>query len=46
MAGDALQHFVSEVGIPDAMVMDNAPELVGRDSESQRTCQQYKIKMW
>jgi len=43
-AGDALQHFVSEVGIPDIIVTDNAPELTGRDSEFQKICRHYKVK--
>jgi len=43
-AGDALQHFISDVGIPDIMVTDNAPELTGRDSEFQKVCRHYKIK--
>jgi len=43
-AGQALEHFVSDVGIPNEMVVDNAPELTGTQSGFYRTCRQYKIK--
>jgi len=42
-AGDALTHFVSDVGIPDVVVVDNAPELTGTNTEFQRVCRYYKI---
>jgi len=45
-AGDALQHFVTNVGILDVMVTNNTPELSGKDSDFQKACQQYKIKTW
>jgi len=44
-AGQALEYFVGDVGIPECVVVDNAPELVGRESDFQKVCRQFKIKV-
>ena len=43
-AGEGLSHFVSDVGIPDVLVTDNAPEMIGANTDFQKTCRHYKIK--
>jgi len=42
--GDSLAHFIQDVGIPDVVVVDNAPELTGHNSNFAKICWQYKIK--
>jgi len=41
--GDALTHFVQEVGIPDTIVVDNAGKQMGDNTEFVKTCNLYKI---
>jgi len=43
-AGDALHHFISDIGIPDVVVVDNAQEQIGPKSEFSKVCRQYKVK--
>jgi len=42
--GEALTHFVQEVGIPDMVVIDNAGKQTGDNMEFVKTCQLYKIQ--
>jgi len=43
-AGTALHHFITDVGIPDTIIVDNAPEQTGTNSEFLRVCRQFKIQ--
>jgi len=43
-AGDALHHFITDIGIPDIVIIDNAPEMTGTNSEFCKICHQYKIQ--
>jgi len=43
-AGDALHHFITDVGIPDTIIVDNAQEQIGQNSDFGKVCRQYKIK--
>ena len=43
-AGDALTHFVEEIGIPDVVVVDGTAEQTGPDTDFVKTCRYYKIK--
>jgi len=43
-AGDALTHFVEEIGIPETVVVDNAGEQIGDNTEFIKTCNLYKIR--
>jgi len=43
-ARDALHHFISDVSIPETIVVDNALEKVAANSEFNKVCQQYKVK--
>ncbi len=42
-AGAALMHFVQDIGIPNTVVVDNAGEQTGDNTEFVKTCQLYKI---
>jgi len=37
-AGEALTHFVQDIGIPAAVVVDGAGEQTGRNSTFVKTC--------
>jgi len=43
-AGAALHHFITDIGIPDVIIVDNAPEQTGTNSEFLKVCRQYKIQ--
>jgi len=43
-AGAALHHFITDVGIPDTIIVNNAPEQMGTNSEFIKVCRQYKIQ--
>jgi len=43
-AGNALHHFITDVGIPDTIIVDNAPEQTGTNSDFIKVCRQYKIQ--
>jgi hypothetical protein len=43
-AGTALQKFCRDIGVPNMLHMDNAPEMTGINTEFQAICKQYRIK--
>jgi len=43
-AGSALHHFITDVGIPDVIIVDNTPEQTGNNSNFLKVCRQYKIQ--
>jgi Reverse transcriptase (RNA-dependent DNA polymerase) len=45
-AGDALQEFVSDVGIPNEILLDGAAEQTGTNSEFMKKCRQYNITVF
>jgi hypothetical protein len=42
-AGDALHKHCRDIGVPNRLHMDNAPEMTGRDSDFGMTCKNNKI---
>ena len=43
-AGETLQMIVKDVGIPNTIISDNAPEQVGKNTLFQKTCRKYNIE--
>jgi len=43
-AGTALHHFITDVGIPDTVIVNNAPEQTGTNLDFLKVCCQYKIQ--
>jgi len=44
-AGNTLHHFITDIGIPNTIIVDNAPEQMGTNSEFLRVCRQYKVSV-
>lgn len=44
-AGEALQNFIDDVGVPNKIVVDGAQEQVGSNSEFAKTCRKVKSKL-
>ena len=43
-AGETLKSIVRDVGIPNTIISDNAPEQTGKNSTFQQTCRKYNIE--